>query len=127
MAIIETLFYVLFKLILIIIKCGLIYTILVTCHQGLEDDRHGSINQRSISANFMISLLFVILSLTGIYGVYMNHLGLFLTWFLLRPIVYILDLESTLWTTIAMAIIASGGTLCAITYESIGTLAQTVM
>jgi hypothetical protein len=75
----------------------------------------------------MISLLFVILSLTGIYGVYMNHLGLFLTWFLLRPIVYILDLESTLWTTIAMAIIASGGTLCAITYGPIGTLAQTVM
>jgi len=60
----------------------------------------------------------------GIYGVYMNHLGLFLTWLLLRPIVYILDLESALWTTIAMTIIASGGTLCALTYEQIATYAH---
>ncbi|XP_054158264.1 uncharacterized protein LOC128956565 [Oppia nitens] len=121
-SIIDTIGYLAVRLAIIGTKSALVYTILATCHQGLEDDRHGSVNQRSAVYHRIISLLFLGLTIVGLYGVYTSHLGLFFTWFLLRPIVYILDLESSLWTAIAMSLIASGGTLSYVTYEPIAAL-----
>ena len=127
MAVIETIVFFLFKLLLICFKLCLIYAILVTCVNGLEDDRLGSINQRSRSVQLTISVLFLILTATGIVGVVTNHLGLFLTWFLLRPIVYILDLEDTVWSAIAMTLIGFGGTLSYMTYGSLGTVSPALI
>ena len=127
MAVIETIVYIVVKLLVICIKLCLIYAILVTCVNGLEDDRQGSINQRSPSVQMTISVLFLILTATGIYGVFTNHMGLLLTWFLLRPIVYILDLEDTVWSAIAMTLIGFGGTLSYVTYESVGTVSPALI
>lgn len=127
MALFETIVFILFKFFVICVKIGLIYAILVTCVNGLEDDRQGSVNQRSPSVQFIISVLFLILTATGIYGVFTNHLGLFLTWFLLRPIVYILDLEDTVWSAVAMALIGFGGTLSYVTYESSSALSSALV
>ena len=127
MAVIETISLLVLKAVILVIKVCLIYTILVTCHYGMEDDRQGSINQRSPSVQLTITFLFLILTLVGIYGVLSNHLGLFLTWFLLRPVVYILDLEDRVWTAIAMALIASGGTLSYVTYESVAAISQALV
>lgn len=127
MALIETIVYILFKLFVICVKMALIYAILVSCVNGLEDDRLGSVNQRSPSVQFTISVLFLILSVVGIYGVLANHLGLFLTWLVLRPIVFILDLEDNFWSAIAMTIIGFGGTLSYVTYESAAALSSTLV
>lgn len=84
----------------------------------MEDDRHGSVNQRSQWCHVTVSLLFLLLSSIGIYGVIINHLGLFLTWLLLRPVVYILDLENPIWNSIAFGLLISGFTTCLATYST---------
>ena len=102
-----------------IFKGYLAFYILSCCHEVLEDHREGTINARSKSINALISSLMLALTFVGLFGVFTSHFGLFFTWLFLKPVVRILELESTVWTTLAMSVIASGWTLCYWTYETI--------
>ncbi|XP_027196078.1 uncharacterized protein LOC113790589 [Dermatophagoides pteronyssinus] len=109
--------YLLFGITVFIIKCYMSFYILSCCHEILEDHREGSINARSKSVHLMMSLLMLTLTFIGLYGIYTFHLGLILTWLLLKPFIRILELESPTWTTFVMIIIAMGSTICYNTYD----------
>lgn len=110
--------YTLFQLVVLLIKCYIALYMLSSCHETLEDHREGTINARSKSANLIISTLMLSLTVIGLYGVFISHFGLFLTWLLLKPVILIFELESPSWSTLAMFVIASGSTLSYLTYES---------
>lgn len=115
----ESLVFVVSRFVLFSIKGYLAFYILSCCHDVLEDHREGTINARGKLMDFVISTLMLALTFVGLYGVFTSHFGLFLTWLLLKPVVRILELESTIWTTISITTLASGWTLCYWTYETI--------
>jgi len=123
----ESLLLVISRTVLYFFKGYMAYYILSCCHEVLEDHREGTVNARSKSANMLISSLMLALTFVGLYGVFTSHFGLFLTWLLLRPFVRILELESTIWTTVAMSIIASGWTLCYWTYETMSSYSSSLV
>jgi len=116
---IESLLLVVSRSLFYAFKGYLAYHILSCCHEVLEDHREGTVNARNKWVNMLISSLMLTLTFVGLYGVFTHHFGLFLTWLLLKPVVRILELESAMWTTFAMSVIASGWTLCYWTYETI--------
>lgn len=109
--------YILFGISVFIMKCFMSFYILSCCHEILEDHREGTINARSKFVHLMISFLMLLLTFIGLYGIYIFHLGLILTWLLLKPFIRILELESPTWTTFVMIIIAMGSTICYNTYD----------
>jgi len=105
------------KTLFMLFQAYLAFYILACCHEVLEDHREGTVNARSKSVDTLISLVMLVLTFMGIYGVFTLHFGLFVTWLILRPVVRIIEIESAFWTTIAMSVIASGWTACYWTYE----------
>lgn len=124
---IESLLLVITRFILYSIKGYLAFYILSCCHEVLEDHREGTVNARSKWINTLISSIMLTLTAVGLYGVFTSHFGLFLTWLLLKPVVRIFELESAVWTTLAMSVIASGWTLCYWTYETISTYSSSLV
>lgn len=122
-ALASTAAYVIYKFALYSIKFYLAVYMFSCCHEVLEDHREGTVNARGRFRNALISSLMLSLTLVGIYGLIVSHFGLLVTWLLLKPIIRILELESTVWTTMAMSIIVGGWTFCYLTYE---TLSETV-
>ena len=112
-------FSYLIKVLIVLFKGVLILAILRACHYGIEDDNHGSINQRSVFSQILVTLLFIGLSFMGIIGVYLSHVGLFLGWLILRPVIKVLDLENPMCTAVAVGIIACGSATCLATYHSV--------
>ena len=87
----------------------------------------GTVNARGKWINSLISFLMLSITFVGLCGVFTSHLGLFLTWLLLKPVVRIIELESGFWTTLAMGMIASGWTLCYWAYETISTYSSSLV
>lgn len=111
--------YVIFKFALYSIKFYIAVYMFSCCHEVLEDHREGTVNARGRFRNALISSLMLSLTLVGIYGVIISHFGLLVTWFLLKPVIRILELESTIWTTVAMLVMITGWTFCYCTYETL--------
>ncbi len=123
--IIPTLMFYLAKVVIVLVKGVLILVMLRACHYGLEDDNHGSVNQRSMISQILVTVLTIGLTFMGILGVYLSHIGLFLTWLILKPVVKVLDLENALCSIIAVAIVVSGCATCIATYETMEELVTT--
>lgn len=115
---IESLFFIVSRSVIYAFKGYLAFYILCCCHEVLEDHREGTVNAREKFTNALISTLILALTFVGLYGIFTSHFGLFLTWLLLKPVIRIFELESTMWSALAMSVIASGWTLCFFTYES---------
>lgn len=123
----ESLLMVISRSIVYGFKGYMAFYILSCCHEVLEDHREGTVNARSKWINALISSLMLALTFVGLYGVFTSHFGLFLTWLLLKPVVRILELESAIWTTLAMSVICSGWTLCYWTYETMSSYSSSLV
>ena len=117
LATLESLLLVASRFIVYSIKGYMAFYVLSCCHEVLEDHGEETVNVRR--HNSLNSALMLALTTVGLYGVFTFHFGLILTWLLLKPVVRVIELESPMWTTLAMGVIASGSTVCYWTYETI--------